>query len=404
MPGLFQRPGEMTVQERLGQISWSMIFFIVVIGCIGIAMLYSAGGSINPGGSDGGSGIAAAGGGHIGSWDPWAKRHLFRFLVGMTALIIVAVVDLRIWLQYAYVIYGVALVLLIGVEIAGKIGMGAQRWIDLKIFLLQPSEVMKVGLVLALARYFHTVSYENTGRILYVLIPVGMILAPVGLVLRQPDLGTAGMLMVGGVAMLFMAGVRMWKFILAGVLGLAAIPLAWKFVLHGYQKKRVLTFLDPSTDPTGAGYHIMQSQIALGSGGLTGRGFGMGTQSQGGFLPEKQTDFIFTMLAEEFGLLGGLGMIALYTIVLGYGFAIALRSRNHFGRLTALGLTTTIFLYVFINIAMVMGVVPVVGVPLPMVSYGGTAMMTAMVSFGLIMNVYVHRDLRLTRGGLDEDE
>ncbi len=390
MAGLFQRPGEMTVQERLGQISWSMIFLIVVVGCIGIAMLYSAAGGDNPDA--------------IGSWDPWAKRHMFRFFVGITALLIVAVVDLRIWLQYAYLIYGVALVLLVGVEIAGKIGMGAQRWIDLKVFLLQPSEVMKVGLVLALARYFHSVSYENTGRILYLLVPVGMILTPVALVLRQPDLGTAGMLMVGGVAMFFMAGVRMWKFILGGIMGLAAIPLAWKFVLHDYQKKRVLTFLDPSTDPTGAGYHIMQSQIALGSGGLTGRGFGAGTQSQGGFLPEKQTDFIFTMLAEEFGLLGGLGMIGLYTILLGYGFAIALRSRNHFGRLVALGLTTTIFLYVFINVAMVMGVVPVVGVPLPMVSYGGTAMLTAMVGFGLIMNVYVHRDLRLTRGGLDEDE
>lgn len=382
MAGLFQRPGEMTVQERFGQISWSMIFLIVVIGCIGIAMLFSAAN---------------------GSMDPWAKRHMFRFMVGMAALIAVAVVDLRIWLQYAYVIYGVALGLLVGVEVAGKIGMGAQRWIDLKFFLLQPSEVMKVGLVLALARYFHSVSYENTGRILYLFVPTLIILAPVALVLRQPDLGTAGMLMVGGVAMFFLAGVRMWKFVLGAVLGLAAIPLAWKFVLLPYQRKRVLTFLDPSTDPTGAGYHIMQSQIALGSGGLTGRGFGEGTQSQGGFLPEKQTDFIFTMLAEEFGLLGALGMMTLYGVLLGYGFAIALRSRNHFGRLLALGLTTTIFLYVFINIAMVIGVVPVVGVPLPLVSYGGTAMLTVMVAFGMIMNVYVHRDLRLTRGGLDED-
>ncbi len=383
MAGLFQRPGEMTVQERFGQISWSLVFFIVAVGCIGIAMLYSAADE---------------------SMDPWAKRHLFRFLVGMAALIAVAVVDLRVWLQYAYVVYGVALALLVGVEIAGKIGMGAQRWIDLKFFLLQPSEVMKVGLVLALARYFHSVSYENTGRILYLIIPTALILAPVALVLRQPDLGTAGMLMVGGVAMFFLAGVRMWKFILGGVLGLAAIPLAWKFLLLPYQRKRVLTFLDPSTDPTGAGYHIMQSQIALGSGGLSGRGFGQGTQSQGGFLPEKQTDFIFTMLAEEFGLLGGLGMIGLYAVILGYGFAIAFRSRNHFGRMLALGLTTTIFLYVFINVAMVMGVVPVVGVPLPLVSYGGTAMLTVMVAFGLIMCVYVHRDLRLTRGGLDEDE
>ncbi|MBE9556966.1 MAG: rod shape-determining protein RodA [Proteobacteria bacterium] len=383
MAGLFQRPGEMKLQERFGQISWSMVFFIVIVGCIGIAMLYSA--------AD-------------GDMDPWAKRHLFRFLIGMAALIAVAVIDLRIWLQYAYVVYGMALVLLVGVEIAGKVGMGAQRWIDLKFFLLQPSEVMKVGLVLALARYFHTVSYENTGRILYLIIPTVMILTPVGLVLRQPDLGTAGMMMVGGVAMFFLAGVRMWKFILGGILGLAAIPLAWKFMLRDYQKDRVLTFLDPANDPTGAGYHIMQSQIALGSGGLTGRGFLQGTQSGGGFLPEKQTDFIFTMLAEEFGLLGGLGMIGLYIIILGYGFAIAFRSRNHFGRLVALGLTTTIFLYVFINVAMVMGVVPVVGVPLPLVSYGGTAMLTVMVAFGLIMCVYVHRDLRLTRGGLDEDD
>lgn len=383
MAGLFHRPGEMRLQERFGQISWSMVFFIVAIGCIGIAMLYSA--------AD-------------GEWDPWAKRHLFRFLIGMAALIAVAVVDLRIWLQYAYVVYGVALVLLVGVEIAGKIGMGAQRWIDLKFFLLQPSEVMKVGLVLALARYFHTVSYENTGRILYLIVPTAMVLAPVGLVLRQPDLGTAGMMMVGGVTMFFLAGVRMWKFILGGILGLAAIPLAWKFMLREYQKDRVLTFMDPSNDPTGAGYHIMQSQIALGSGGLTGRGFLQGTQSHLDFLPEKQTDFIFTMLAEEFGLLGGLGMLGLYIIILSYGFAIGFRSRNHFGRLVALGLTTTIFLYVFINVAMVMGVVPVVGVPLPLVSYGGTAMLTVMVAFGLIMCIYVHRDLRLTRGGLDEDE
>jgi rod shape determining protein RodA len=389
MAGLFQRPGEMTVQERFGQISWSMVFFIVSVGCIGIAMLYSA--------AEDSPGIP-------GNMDPWAKRHLFRFLIGMAALITVAVIDLRIWLQYAYVVYGVALALLVGVEIAGKIGMGAQRWIDLKFFLLQPSEVMKVGLVLALARYFHTVSYENTGRLLYLVIPTAMVLAPVGLVVRQPDLGTAGMLMVGGIIMFFIAGVRMWKFVVGGVLGLAAIPLAWKFMLLPYQRKRVLTFLDPSTDPTGAGYHIMQSKIALGSGGLTGRGYLGGTQSHLDFLPEKQTDFIFTMLAEEFGLLGGLGMIGLYIIILGYGFAIAFRSRNHFGRLVALGLTTTIFLYVFINVAMVMGVVPVVGVPLPLVSYGGTAMLTVMVAFGLIMCVYVHRDLRLTRGGLDEDE
>jgi len=383
MQSLFQRPGEMTVSERFGQISWSLVILICLIAAVGIAMLYSAAG---------------------GSLEPWATRQAIRFGIGMAALMFVAVTDLRVWLQYAYVVYGVALALLIGVEIAGTMGMGAQRWIDLKFFLLQPSEVMKVGLVLALARYFHSVSYENTGRIVYLLVPAALILTPVALVLKQPDLGTAGMLMVGGIAMFFIAGVRMWKFVLGGILGLAAIPLAWRFVLHDYQKNRVLTFINPDIDPMGAGYHILQSKIALGSGGLTGRGYLQGTQSYLNFLPEKQTDFIFTMLAEEFGLLGGLAIILAFMIVLAYGFAIALRCRNHFGRLLALGLTTTIFLYVFINIAMVMGVVPVVGVPLPLISYGGTAMLTVMVAFGLIMNVYVHRDLRLTRGGLDEDE
>jgi len=383
MQSLFQRPGEMTVSERFGQISWSLVILICLIAAVGIAMLYSAAG---------------------GSLEPWATRQAIRFGIGMAALMFVAVTDLRVWLQYAYVVYGVALALLIGVEIAGTMGMGAQRWIDLKFFLLQPSEVMKVGLVLALARYFHSVSYENTGRIVYLLVPAALILTPVALVLKQPDLGTAGMLMVGGIAMFFIAGVRMWKFVLGGILGLAAIPLAWRFVLHDYQKNRVLTFINPDIDPMGAGYHILQSKIALGSGGLTGRGYLQGTQSYLNFLPEKQTDFIFTMLAEEFGLLGGLAIILAFMIVLAYGFAIALRCRNHFGRLLALGLTTTIFLYVFINVAMVMGVVPVVGVPLPLISYGGTAMLTVMVAFGLIMNVYVHRDLRLTRGGLDEDE
>jgi len=383
MQSLFQRPGEMTVSERFGQISWSLVILICLIAAVGIAMLYSAAG---------------------GSLEPWATRQAIRFGIGMAALMFVAVTDLRVWLQYAYVVYGVALALLIGVEIAGTMGMGAQRWIDLKFFLLQPSEVMKVGLVLALARYFHSVSYENTGRIVYLLVPAALILTPVALVLKQPDLGTAGMLMVGGIAMFFIAGVRMWKFVLGGMLGLAAIPLAWRFVLHDYQKNRVLTFINPDIDPMGAGYHILQSKIALGSGGLTGRGYLQGTQSYLNFLPEKQTDFIFTMLAEEFGLLGGLAIILAFMIVLAYGFAIALRCRNHFGRLLALGLTTTIFLYVFINVAMVMGVVPVVGVPLPLISYGGTAMLTVMVAFGLIMNVYVHRDLRLTRGGLDEDE
>ena len=216
------------------------------------------------------------------------------------------------------------------------------------------------------------------------------------MVLRQPDLGTAAMLVIGAAAVFFVSGVAIRYFLFAGILAASVIPLAWQF-LREYQKERILTFINPEADPLGAGYHILQSKIALGSGGLFGRGFMHGTQSHLNFLPEHQTDFIFTMLAEELGLIGALGLITLYIFLFGYGFAIALRSRNHFGRLLGIGLTTTLFLYVFINIAMVAGLVPVVGVPLPLVSYGGTAMMTVLASLGLLMSIYVHRDEQIGR-------
>ncbi|MFP6731135.1 MAG: FtsW/RodA/SpoVE family cell cycle protein, partial [Alphaproteobacteria bacterium] len=213
---------------------------------------------------------------------------------------------------------------------------------------------------------------------------------------RQPDLGTAVMLMLTSAAILLAAGVRLRIFALVAVAGLSAIPLAWQF-LRDYQKERILTFLDPERDPLGAGYHILQSKIALGSGGMFGKGFLNGTQSQLSFLPERQTDFIFTMLAEEFGLMGGLTLLALYTLILIYGFIIGLGAKSQFARLVATGVTATFFIYVFINIAMVTGLIPVVGVPLPMVSYGGTAMVTIMVGVGLLMSVYVHRDVEIPR-------
>jgi rod shape determining protein RodA len=221
---------------------------------------------------------------------------------------------------------------------------------------------------------------------------------PSGLVLMQPDLGTAGMLILGGALMFFAAGVRLWKFAIVLVGGLSAVPIAWNF-LRDYQKDRILTFLNPETDPLGAGYHILQSKIALGSGGLFGKGFLNGSQSHLSFLPEKQTDFIFTTLAEEFGLAGGLGLLVLYALIIGYGFAIALGCRSHFGCLLGLGVVTNFSLYVFINTAMVMGLIPVVGVPLPLISYGGTAMLAVMLGFGLLLNVGVHRDTRLNRSG-----
>jgi rod shape determining protein RodA len=229
-----------------------------------------------------------------------------------------------------------------------------------------------------------------------------MVVAPVGLVLKQPDLGTAMMLTLASGAMFFLAGVRLWKFAILIGGGIGAVPVAWQF-MREYQRQRIITFLNPENDPLGAGYHILQSKIALGSGGMFGKGFMLGTQSHLNFLPEKQTDFIFTMLAEEWGMVGGVILVALYSLILVYGYAMSLRARSQFGRLVGLGLTTTFFLYVFINVAMVMGIVPVVGVPLPLISYGGTAMLTLLFGFGLILSVHIHRDVHIGRRGASDD-
>ncbi len=372
-------PNAMTLGRRFWQLNWFLILLICALASIGFAMLYSAGG---------------------GSYSPWAERQMVRFGVGMVFMLAIALTDIRLWLRYAYLFYAVVLVLLVAVEFAGTVGMGAQRWIGLKFFYLQPSELMKIALVLSLARFFHRLSLDDVARPTHLLFPVLLVAMPVALVLRQPDLGTAMLLLIGSTAMFFLAGVRIWKFVLVGLVGLASVPVVWS-MLHAYQKKRIMTFLSPENDPLGAGYHILQSKIALGSGGVFGNGFLQGTQSHLRFLPEIQTDFIFTMYAEEFGLVGGLFLIALYAAIIVYGFAIAMRSLSHFGRLVAMGVTTTFFLYAFMNIAMVMGLIPVVGVPLPLISYGGTAMMTVLIGFGLLMNVYVHRDMRISRYGDD---
>ena len=366
-----------SIALKVLSINWGLLLLLTCIAAMGFAMLYSAAN---------------------GHWQPWASKQAARYVVSVAIMILVATVDLRFWLRFAYAIYAGAVVLLIAVEIRGAVGMGAQRWIDLGIIQLQPSEFMKIALVLALARYFSLLSVEEIGRPIRLIIPALLILMPAGLVMKQPDLGTAMMLVLSGGAMFFLAGVRWWKFavVLAGAGG--AAPVAWRF-LRDYQRNRILNFLHPENDPLGAGYHSLQSKIAIGSGGLFGKGFMLGSQAHLDFLPEKQTDFIFTMLAEEFGLVGGVVLLAAYTLVFIYGFAIAFRSRSNFGRLLALGVTINVFLYVFINTAMVMGLIPVVGVPLPLISYGGTAMLTVMFGFGLMMSVYVHRDLRLGRGG-----
>jgi len=369
----------LSIGDKLRHINWGLVLLIVAIGLIGIALLYSAGGK---------------------SWSPWAGAELSRFIIGLCLMIIIALVDIRIWLRIAYPLYGVMLFLLVVVEVMGHIGMGAQRWISLGFFVIQPSELMKIALVLALAKYFHSLSLEDIGHPIKLVAPILMVLVPVGLVLLQPNLGTAMLLMLASGAVFFAGGVRWWKFIIVIALAAAVLPIAWHH-LHDYQRARLMTFLNPGADPLGAGYNILQSKIALGSGGLFGKGFGQGTQSQLQFLPEKHTDFIFVVLAEEFGMFGALFLLLLYFLLLAYGYMIALTCRNQFGRLAAFGLTTSFFLYVFVNVAMVTGLIPVVGIPLPLVSYGGTAMLTLLIGCGLLLGISVHREARISRTGSD---
>ncbi len=373
-------PDGLTFPQKLGAMSWGLIALLLLTAGLGFAMLYSAAG---------------------GELRPWALAQMIRFALGLVLLLSIAVVDIGKIYRFAYVIYGLALVLLIAVEVKGSIGMGAQRWIEIDLpgfrFQLQPSEIMKIALVLAIARHFHGLNSEKTRKWSSLIVPLMLIGVPTALVMRQPDLGTAVMIVTGGVTLMFLAGVALRWFAGGALLMLAALPIGWS-LLHDYQRQRVLTFWDPESDLLGAGYHITQSKIALGSGGLFGKGFMEGTQSHLSFLPEKQTDFIFTMLAEELGMAGALLLIALYLLIIAYGFGVALRASSQFGRLLALGVVVTFSLYVFINIAMVTGVIPVVGVPLPLISYGGTAMIALMIGFGLLANVHVHRDMPISNG------
>ena len=370
---------DLRLTDKFFEINWGLILLLSIVSGVGIAMLYSVAGR---------------------SFDPWATNQLIRFAVGMVALFVVALVDIRVWLNLAYPAYALALLLLVAVEFFGTTGMGAQRWIEIGPIRLQPSEVMKLAMVLTLARYFHGLTLDQISRPIYLLPTLLIIFVPAALVLQQPDLGTAVLLITGGIGLLFLAGLN-WKIILTGVVAaVAAVPLAWSFLLRGYQKDRIFTFIDPTRDPLGAGYNIIQSKIALGSGGVFGKGFSKGTQAQLDFLPEKQTDFIFTMLGEELGLFGAAFLLLLYLLILAYCLFFALECRSQFGRLVSMGVGITFALYVFINVAMVMGLLPVVGVPLPLVSYGGTAMITLLVGFGLVMNVHIHRGVDLPRNSI----
>lgn len=361
--------------QKFQAMNWSLFLLICVLASVGFVALYSAAG---------------------GNFDPWASRQMTRFVVGLVGFFMISLIDIKWWYRLAYPLYGLGFLLLIIVEVMGHTGMGAQRWINLGFIQLQPSEFMKIVTVMALARYFHAATLNDMKSIKFLLPAVVMVLAPVGLVLLQPDLGTSLMIVMAGIAVFFIAGAPVWMFLIGGLITVASMPIAWMF-MHDYQKSRVKTFLDPESDPLGAGYHITQSKIALGSGGIEGKGFLEGSQSRLNFLPEKQTDFIFTLWAEEWGLIGGVFLLSLVGVIFALGYKIAFSCKHAFGRLLTIGLMVNFSLYVFINIGMVMGLLPVVGAPLPLVSYGGTSMLAVLVGFGLIQSCYIHRYSKLLR-------
>ena len=362
--------------RKILSLNWPIIFLLTAISGVGFVMLYSVSGGVI---------------------ERWSQPQMQRFFMGMIGLLVVAMVPIWFWRNMSFLAYCIAVLFLIAVEFVGVAGMGAQRWIDLGFIRLQPSEIMKIGLVLVLAAYYDWLPLERTSRPLWVLFPIILILVPVLLILRQPDLGTSLLLIMGGGAIMFLAGVH-WAYF-ATVIGssfgvIVAVfqsrDTAWQ-LLKNYQYTRIDTFLDPDSDPLGAGYHITQAKIALGSGGWTGRGFMQGTQSQLNFLPEKHTDFIFTTLSEEFGFVGSISLLGLYTLVVVFCITSAFSNKDRFSALLTLGIGITFFLFFAVNIAMVTGLAPVVGVPLPLVSYGGSAMLIILLGFGLMQSAHVHR-------------
>ena len=360
------------VRDRFARIHWPLVIMLTMLAGAGVITLYSVAG---------------------GKWDPWAMRHGIRYAAALVMMLAMGAIAIRYWMSLAYPVYFVALAALMAVPFIGAVNMGAQRWIEVGGFQFQPSEAMKLGLVMALARYYHGLRAEQVSHILYLIPPLIMIAAPVGLVFIQPDLGTSLLLGATGVAVMFLAGLS-WRIgFLGAVAAVAGGYAAYYFdFIKPYQLERITTFLNPDLDPSGQGYHLAQSKIAIGSGGLDGKGFMGGTQSQLDFLPERQTDFIFTTFSEEFGFVGAVGLLLLYLTVILTGVAVATRTKMHFARLASLGVVVTFGLYVLINTGMVMGLAPVVGVPLPLVSYGGTVMITIMAGFGLILSAHIDRD------------
>lgn len=362
--------------SKVFYINWALVLLLTAVACVGFLMLYSVAG---------------------GTMDRWAEPQMQRYGVSLIMMFIIAFVPLWFWRSMAAFSYAISVLLLLGVEFFGSVGMGAQRWLEIGPLRLQPSEMTKITVIMAMAAYYDWLDIRKVSHPLWVIVGVAIIMVPAFLVVRQPDLGTSLLIVGGGGMVMFFAGVSLWYFgaVIAGGTGLIALVFtsrgtSWQ-ILRDYQFRRIDAFLDPSLDPLGTSYHINQAMIALGSGGWSGRGFMQGTQSRLNFLPEKHTDFIFNTLAEEFGFIGGIFLLILYLAIILTCVIAAMQSKNRFASLLILGIAGNFFLYFAVNMAMVMGLAPVVGVPLPLVSYGGSAMLMILIGFGLVQSACVHR-------------
>lgn len=352
------------VAKRLESFNWLLFALVSLLVFIGVVLLYSAGGL---------------------SWDPWAGKQLQIGVIFLFLTFVIAITDFSFFFQNAYRFYVVGLILLLIAEVVGYTAMGAQRWIRIGPLNFQPSELMKVFVILVLARYFHQTPSNMIGKIKYLMIPIALVLLPVAFILKQPNLGTSMIIILISAAMFFAAGVRIWKFVVVGIGSAALLPVVWYF-MHDYQKRRVLTFLNPDSDPLGAGYNIIQSLIAIGSGGAFGRGYAEGPQNQLNFLPEKHTDFIFTVLAEELGFVAVLAMFSIVMFMIVYTYLLSFSVRHEFGRLAVVGCISMFFFHILINSAMIAGFLPVVGVPFPLLSYGGSNLISSLLAFSLILS------------------
>ncbi len=358
--------------NKLKNLNYLLIFILILLSFIGAVGLYSAADA---------------------SLHPWANKHLTRFIVFLLFAIFISFINIKLIYKYSYLAFIFFFLLLVSVEIIGVLGKGASRWIHIFGFSIQPSELIKVFIILAIAKFYHDLKFDKIGNPIFLFFPALFIFLPAFLVLIQPDLGTALSIIVLGVAVLFSSGIKIWKFLLGILISLFSIPFLWN-IIQPYQRNRIISFLNPESDPLGHGYQLIQSKIALGSGGITGKGFLKGTQSYLEYLPEKQTDFIFTLIGEEFGFLGTMFIILLFFILISICYYVGIKSIHIFGRILAIGIGTNLFIYVIMNIAMVSGLMPVVGIPLPLISYGGTAMLSIMISMGIILNIDLNYNVK----------